>query len=85
MRAKFRNTCPECLETIHIGTRISNASGKWAHVDCDEPGEGYASDGDRADFFGFSSGGFYSNPRGTCEDAPCCGCCGWDSGGGDFY
>jgi hypothetical protein len=27
----------------------------------------------------FNSGGSnWQNSRGRCEDAPCCGCCGWD-------
>lgn len=27
----------------------------------------------------FNSGGsVWQNARGRCEDAPCCGCCGWD-------
>lgn len=71
MRARFRSTCAECKGTITPGQDIIvRGRGDTIHAVC--PG----ASGQRIVEFRFSSGATMTrNARGTCIDAPCCGCC----------
>lgn len=71
MRARFRSTCADCKSTITPGQDIIvRGRGDTIHAVC--PG----ATGQRIVEFRFSTGATMTrNARGTCIDAPCCGCC----------
>lgn len=87
MRARFSSKCPGCGGRIAAGSEIAKRGARYVCAACVAP-FGHAADcrGDcdggcgeppRPDVITIrtSGGTFYRNARGTCEDAPCCGCC----------
>lgn len=83
MTSKFAGTCYGCERPIAKGETIHYAGpGQAYHPTCpirtDKPAPAArprrARHGSR--YTRFSSGAeVYTNVRGRCEDAPCCGCC----------
>lgn len=70
MIAKYRGTCKGCLNPIIPGDIIAYVrKGAVYHVDCEGTKQ--------ITTIHFPSTGntVFRNARGTCEDAPCCGCC----------
>ena len=79
MASKYSGQCSACGENFPAGTDINyNRRAprglKARHVDCSNPTQGADPTG-QITVFRTSGGEFYRNSRGTCEDAPCCGCC----------
>lgn len=72
MANKYAGTCEACGTRVAPGAgRLGKAFGKWTvtHNKCPEGGK-------KVMTVRFSSGAVITrNARGTCEDAPCCGCC----------
>lgn len=72
---KYAGNCSVCGATVPAnGGTLRRRGRAWlvAHTACDRgrPAVTVAR---------FNSGGsVWQNVRGRCEDAPCCGCCGWD-------
>jgi len=66
MRAKYPGRCAQSGARINPGDDIKfDTVTRRAWLE--EPGDTRVI---------FNDGGtFYRNPRGRCEDAPCCGCC----------
>ncbi len=82
--ARFSSVCPSCHVSIAIGTSVEWSRGtKARHVDCTtasqaptEPRRSAPASRYRSHYTRFSSGAeVFTNKRGRCEDAPCCGCC----------
>lgn len=79
--ARFSSQCPVCGQRIGKGSRVEWERGSMArHVECcgQTGGERQASQSKRygSTYTRFSSGAeVFTNKRGRCEDAPCCGCC----------
>lgn len=67
MKAKFSSKCPACGGRIAAGSEISKSGGRYVCAACTA--------GTSTIEIRTSGGTFYRNARGTCEDAPCCGCC----------
>lgn len=83
---KYAAPCHYCAATVPAKAgRLWKAGRHWnvAHVDCgaaEETAEENASypRGDSArvsDHYNVGGRDYYRNKAGTCEDAPCCGCC----------
>ena len=76
---KYAGTCRECGAELPVGSRArwygrgrvygltchGRRENKYQRLTRENPGLVIFSDGTEA----------YQNPRGRCEDAPCCGCC----------
>ena len=91
IKARFRSACGSCGKPINAGESCEWVRGSAArHVDChaaqnadDADGASLARvrpSGNRprygSRYTRFSSGAeVFTNARGRCEDAPCCGCC----------
>lgn len=90
MVARFSSRCPGCGGRIAKGSNITKAGRRYVCADCaDCAGNGRTAyeQGDRSEGARrshYDRTGTYShdgtfmgrrNPRGRCEDAPCCGCC----------
>jgi len=72
MTARFAGTCAShtCSKPINPGDLIVHIRrGVTYHVDCD--GRKLVT----TVYFPSSGTTIYRNANGTCEDAPCCGCC----------
>lgn len=87
--AKFDSTCTQCAKRVHKGQSVEWTRGARGvyHTNC-TPDTSYKAELDTAretyrasrrpssNYARFSSGAeIFSNARGRCEDAPCCGCC----------
>lgn len=84
MNSKYPGTCARCNTGFPAGTvivynRRAPRGRKAEHTDCENPEMGSlepARDFEPVSNVIRTSGGtFYRNRAGTCEDAPCCGCC----------
>jgi hypothetical protein len=82
LTARFASTCAACGDSIVPGTLIVGGKGTpYVHTDCTAPvfvgtpaRRGRPATG--STYTRFSSGAeVFTNRRGRCEDAPCCGCC----------
>lgn len=70
MTARFSGACRGCDSLVKPGdTIVTGGRGRTYHVDCSGQKDVMT--------IHFPSSGttIYRNARGTCEDAPCCGCC----------
>ena len=69
---KYPGRCAKCGSNVPAkGGQLERSRRGWdvLHLTCAQGGEG-------VNTFTFASGEtFIRNKRGTCEDAPCCGCC----------
>ncbi len=68
IQAKYRGTCARTGAAILPGDLIDYKN-KRAVLVKRNPGS------DRSDLFITGGREYIRNARGTCEDAPCCGCC----------
>ena len=84
--ARRPGICGKCRQRFARGTQIEWAPGETYHTEARCParaGDHYGSPSEAASgvaepvshVFETSGGTFYRNRNGTCEDAPCCGCC----------
>lgn len=86
--AKFDSTCTQCGRPVHKGQSVEWTRGARGvyHTDCSSASANASSDANtartpragrgRSHYTRFSSGAeVFTNARGRCEDAPCCGCC----------
>ncbi len=50
-----------------------------SHLWSDEDAADYAAERyeEEREYYGSFGPQYYQNPRGRCEDSPCCGCCGY--------
>lgn len=70
MTARFRGACRGCSAPVRPGQVIvTGGKGRTYHQDCKGQTE------ITTIYFPSSGQTIYRNVRGTCEDAPCCGCC----------
>lgn len=70
MTAKFPGACRGCSNPVIPGDIIIfGGRGRTFHVDC--KGKKKIT----TIYFPSTGNTVYRNARGTCEDAPCCGCC----------
>ena len=77
LAAKYPGTCACCGEPFNAGDWINYQRSTKEVIACpncheQEPWD-YEQDERGADYGGRR---YYQNPKGICEDAPCCGCCG---------
>jgi hypothetical protein len=71
LTARYIGTCRKCAGPISPGDLILFlGKGRTVHANCAATGS------DVIEVYFPSTGNrIYRNRRGTCEDAPCCGCC----------
>lgn len=70
MTARFPGTCTGCHQAIAVGDVIVHIrKGTTYHQDCD--GATLVT----RTYFPSTGATVYRNAKGTCEDAPACGCC----------
>jgi hypothetical protein len=70
MKARFPGRCKGCSSPIVPGDLIAFVrSGVSYHQDCEKNKKV------NTIYFPSSNTTIYRNAKGTCEDAPCCGCC----------
>lgn len=70
MTARFAGACRGCDAPITPGDIIVHGGrGKTYHQDCNGRTKVHTI------YFPSSGETIYRNANGTCEDAPCCGCC----------
>lgn len=81
MYAKYRGTCRACRGGIQQGDLIVFAGrGNAKHRDCCAANANYRwAKGARARTRDAEEGQTYKQRYGRCEDAPCCGCCGYQN------
>lgn len=86
MQAKYPGRCAVSGRSFSAGSKIDydrrtkravlvDADGKESGADGVNLAARTRSDGCVSNVFNIGGREFYRNKRGTCEDAPCCGCC----------
>jgi hypothetical protein len=86
--ARFDSTCTQCSKPVYKGQSVEWTRGARGvyHTDCTaaatdrpstaEPSRNPRRRGARSHYTRFAGGAeVFTNARGRCEDAPCCGCC----------
>jgi len=74
MKNRYTTTCTVCACRVPRGRgSVENVGGVWQgycarHADA-------APEAPAIHVFRIGGREYYRNARGTCEDAPCCGCC----------